>query len=362
MNLSLSIGQIIELVGGESPLNHSLIINNIASLETATNQDCAVVFDPEDGSVFAPLAQGVIERSHAGLIIASSPVVEGKNYLIVKDPLAALTMLFKHRAQQRKSRAAASVMTVTGAFVSPSVTIGQETEIAAGAVIEDGAVIGAHCSIGAQVFIGKDVQIGDHVLIHPGVKILDRTIIGSFCIIHPNAVIGSDGFGYRISRQGLLKIPHLGIVKIGNQVEIGANASIDRAAFDQTVIGDAVKIGNSVVISHNVKVGVGSVLLAHTVVAGSVVIGRGCQVGAQVAMKDHITVGDGCKVVSTSGVMRDLKPGEIVCGMPAVTFGDWKRMSVAAMRLPEMAKLAGELKPTLEKLNKKNWFQRMIGL
>lgn len=364
MKLALSLGQIGDTVGGSLPsaLDHSSIVHSIASLETATEHDLAVVFDPEDGSPFAPLVQEKIVQSAAGIILASRPVVAGKQYLIVADPLAALTTLTTYLYAQREAQASQPVMTPAGAWVSPTAICGEGTVVAAGVVIEDGAVIGKNCVIGAQVFIGKDVVIGDDVYLHPGVKILERTSIGSRCIIHANAVLGSDGFGYRITRRGLIKIPQIGTVTIGNYVEIGATATLDRAAFDATIIGDGVKIGNAVAISHNVIVGAGSAILAQTIVGGSVVIGRGCQIGAQVAIKDHISLGDGCRVVSTSGLLRDIKAGETVCGNPAVPFMDWKRMSVAATKLPEMMKVAAEVKPALEQWQKKSWLRSLIGM
>lgn len=364
MKLSLSLGQIRDMVGGtltHSP-DASFIIHNIVSLETATEHDLAVVFDPEDGSPFAPLAHEKIVHSAAGIILASRPIVEGKQYLIVADPLAALTILTTFLYAQREAQAQLPVMTSSGAWVSPTAVCGEGTVVSAGAVIEDGAVIGKNCHLGAQVFVGKDVVIGDHAFIYPGVKILERTIIGSHSIIHANAVLGSDGFGYRITQRGLLKIPQIGTVKIGNYVEIGAAATLDRAAFDTTIIGDGVKIGNAVAVSHNVVVGAGSVILAQTIVGGSVVIGRGCQIGAQVAIKDHLSLGDGCRVVSTSGLLRDIKAGETVCGNPAMPFMDWKRMSIAATKLPEMMKVAAEIKPALAQLQKKSWLRSLIGM
>lgn len=362
MKLNLTLGQIREMVGGESSLDHSFFVANICSLDQATEADVAIVFDPEEGSVFPPLAEGKIKSSRAGLIIASKPVVEGKQYLIVSDPLQALNQLVRTVQGRRNAQAQLPVMTVSGAFVSPSAQLGQGVEVGAGAVIEDGAQIGDACIIGAQVYIGKDVVIGRQALIHPGVKILEQVTIGDNVIIHPNAVLGSDGFGYRITRRGLLKIPHIGTVKVGHHVEIGAHTAIDRAAFDQTSLGDMVKIGNAVAISHNVTIGAGSVVLAHTVIAGSVVIGRGCQIGAQVTMRDHITLGDGCKVVSTSGLMKDVKAGAIVGGNPAMPFNDWKRIAAATTRLPEMARLAADLKPALERLNRKSWIRNLFGL
>jgi UDP-3-O-[3-hydroxymyristoyl] glucosamine N-acyltransferase len=137
---------------------------------------------------------------------------------------------------------------------------------------------------------------------------------------------------------GLRKVPHVGIVRIGKHVEIGANTTIDRSEFGETVVGDGVKIDNCVHIAHNVKIGPGSAILAHTGVAGSVEIGTGCQIGGQVAIKDHIKIGDGAKIVSKSAVMRDVAPKAVVCGIPSMPFSQWKRVMVVLARLPEYVK------------------------
>ncbi|MCK4517978.1 UDP-3-O-(3-hydroxymyristoyl)glucosamine N-acyltransferase [Candidatus Babeliales bacterium] len=218
------------------------------------------------------------------------------------------------------------------AIVEDNVSIG------AGAVIEDDAKIGYGATIGANVFVGQGAVVGCGVVLHPGVKILERSVVGDNTIIHSGAVIGSDGFGYRVMKTGLRKITHIGIVIIGKSVEIGANTTIDRAEFDQTVIGDGVKLDNQVHIAHNVKIGPHTAILAQTGIAGSTIIGAGCQIGGQVAIKDHLTIGNEVKIVSKSAVMKNLKDGEIVCGIPSMPFSQWKRMMVALARLPELLK------------------------
>ena len=155
--------------------------------------------------------------------------------------------------------------------------------------------------------------------------------------------IGSDGFGYKVTKAGMQKIPHTGVVTVGRGVEIGANCSIDRALFDATVIGDGVKIDNNVHVAHNVIIGSGSAILAQTGIAGSAVIGMGCQIGGQVAIKNNVRIGNFAKVVSKSGVLNDIKDGETVAGIPAIPFGQWKRFVVASQKLPEMIKLGKEL-------------------
>lgn len=356
MKLNLTLEQLELLLKGQAMLGPSFLVQNICSLESATESDVVVIFEPEDGSPFPALEKAIIEQSKAGLFIAKQEVVPGKRYLLVQDPLAALTQLAAFAEQQLFVNAQQPQLQ-NNYFVSSDVQLGVGVKIGAGAVIESGTVIGAGTSIGAQSFIGKQVVIGSGVLLHPGVKILDRCTIGDGTIIHAGAVIGSDGFGYRISKQGLRKIPQIGIVTIGRMVELGAGVMIDRAAFEATIIEDAVKIDNGVHIAHNVKVGAGTAILAQTGIAGSVRIGRGCQIGGQVAIKDHVTIGDGAKIVSKSAVMRNLEPGETVCGIPAMPFFEWKRISVAVTKLPELLKRAASLQSVVESYQKKSsWF------
>ena len=356
MKLNLDLERVELLVKGQATLGPSFLVQNICSLESATEFDVVVLFEPEDGSPFPQLEKKTIENSSAGLFIAKQEVVTGKRYLLVPDPLQALTQLVAY-AEQQLYLHVKSPEIQGNYFISPDANIAQGVTIGAGAVIEAGAEIGAGTTIGAQCFIGKQVVIGQAVVLHPGVRILDRCSVGDETIIHAGSVIGSDGFGYRISKQGLRKIPQIGVVIIGCMVELGAGVMIDRAAFDATIIGDAVKIDNGVHIAHNVMIGAGTAILAQTGIAGSVRIGRGCQIGGQVAIKDHVIIGDGAKIVSKSAVMRNLEAGEVVCGIPAMPFFEWKRVSVAITKLPEFLKRAATLQSVVESYNKKSsWF------
>ena len=168
--------------------------------------------------------------------------------------------------------------------------------------------------------------------------------MGDDSIINAGALIGSDGFGYRITKRGLQKIPHVGIVRIGRGVEVGGNASIDRAAFDATVIGDGVKLDNMVHIAHNVHIGAHTAILAQTAVAGSVRIGMGCLIGAHVVIKDHVTLGNKVRVVSKAGVMRDTPDNQTVAGVPAMPFLAWKRLTVFLANFQDFATPLAELK------------------
>lgn len=305
-------------------VDESFVVRRLSSLTNATQGDLAIVIDRGDASVFDAVSSDAIKKSSASVILMQQqPADDSKRYIVVKDALAAFEQLVRLFDLQVVSKYAPAV-------IDPS------SQVAATAVVGVGATVGAGCSISDQAYIGKSCIIGNNVLLHPGAKILDRCIIGNNVIIQAGAVIGSDGFGYQVTRQGLRKIPHVGIVRIGSYVEIGANCMIDRAAFDETVLEDGVKLDNGVHIAHNVKIGAGTAIIAQTGIAGSTVIGRGCQIGGQVAIRDHLTIGNGVKIVSKSAVLSDLKDGEVVCGIPAIPFGQWKRLTVSLAKVPEM--------------------------
>jgi UDP-3-O-[3-hydroxymyristoyl] glucosamine N-acyltransferase len=330
MQLNITVGQMKEIIKGDCSLDDSFLIYNVSSLESATSHDLAILMDRGDRSVFGAIAEDKIKNSKAALFLSKKAVVSGKQYFITEDPLGAYYKIL--------------------AFLKQNDAGIHET-----AVISEGASIGEQVTIGAHAFVGRDVVIGNNVIIHPGAKILDRCIVGDHTIIHSGAVVGSDGFGYSVTKMGLRKIPQVGIVRIGAYVEIGANACLDRATFDETVIGDGVKIDNFVHVSHNVNIGNHTAILAQTIVAGSVEIGAGCQIGGHVAIKDNVKIGNFVKIVSKSAVMRDIKDGQTVCGVPSVPFSDWKRISVILYKLPDIFKEFKKIKTALDKRKKGFW-------
>ena len=345
--INLTIKDLCSIVGGSSDLDSSLVIKKIFPIDSAGSSDLAVVFDPEERSVFEPLSLEKIKSSNAGIILASREFVLGKNYLLVEDTVKALEKLSDF-IYDVKSFTETNIHKTS--VVSESANLGNKVSVEEYAVIKNDVSIGDNSKISPHAFIGKNSKVGCNVVIHPGARILDRCIVGDNSIIHSGAIIGADGFGYRVMKTGLRKIPHIGIVRIGNNVEIGANTTIDRAAFDETVIDDGVKIDNNVQIAHNVKIGPHTAVLAQTAVAGSVTIGACCQIGGQVAIRDHIKIGNNVKIVSKSGVMRNLKDGDVVSGIPAIPFTSWKRLMVYMSKLPDLFKFFGEAKDYANKI------------
>ena len=224
--------------------------------------------------------------------------------------------------------------------------------IHATAIIDDTVIIGEGSRIGAGSYVGPNVKIGKNVTIYPNVTILDECTIGNHtviwsgtvvrerchvgndCIIHPNVTIGADGFGFRPDpEKGLVKIPQIGNVIIGNNVEIGANSSVDRGKFSSTVLGDGCKIDNLVQIAHNCKLGKFCIMAGNSGLAGSVTLGNGVIIGGSVSVKDHVTIGDGAMVGAGSGVAADVAAGKVVLGYPAIDARDTLKQWAILKRL-----------------------------
>ncbi len=235
---------------------------------------------------------------------------------------------------------------------SPDLPVFEE-EIHATAVVHASATIGKNCKIGANCYVGKNVVLGDDVVLYPNVTIFDETSIGngtviwsgtvirerseigSFCIFHLNVSIGGDGFGYCASEdgRGLVKIPHIGNVVIGNYVEIGSNSCVDRGKFSATQIGDGCKIDNLVQIAHNSVMGRSCIMAGHSGLAGSVTLGDGVIIGGSASIKDHVTVHSGAVVAGGSGVMSDVEAGKTVLGYPAQDSREMLKQWAALRRL-----------------------------
>ncbi len=218
------------------------------------------------------------------------------------------------------------------AHIHPSAHIGNNVQIDPGAVIEENAEIGDGSRIAANAVIGRGVVIGAGCYIGPGAA-LTHTLVGNLCIIHSGVRIGQDGFGFAMGAQGHLKVPQLGRVVIGNDVEIGANATIDRGAGPDTVIGNGCRIDNLVQIGHNVEMGMGCVIVAQVGISGSTKLGHFVVVGGQAGITGHLSLGDGAKVAAQAGVMKDMKPGDVVGGSPAVPMMEYHKQTVALSRL-----------------------------
>ena len=218
------------------------------------------------------------------------------------------------------------------AVIDPQAVLAEGCRVEAGAVIQAAARIGARCLIGANATIGPAVEIGEDTRVGAGVS-LSHCLIGSRVSIFPGVRIGQEGFGFALDPNGHVNVPQLGRVLIEDDVQIGANATIDRGSSSDTVIGQGCRIDNLVQIAHNARVGRGCVLVAQSGLAGSVTVGDFVLIGGQVGVTGHLTVGDGARIAGQSGVIRDIEPGGTYGGTPAVPIRQWHRQSAQLARL-----------------------------
>ncbi len=230
------------------------------------------------------------------------------------------------------------------AVIDPSATIHPSATIGPFCVIAQGASVAAHAHLVAQVYLGPHASVGQHSTLHPGVRVLDRCVIGDRCILHPGVCIGADGFGYRATDSGPAKVPHIGNVVLGNDVEVGANACIDRAKFSSTTIGHGTKIDNLVQIGHNCRIGRGCIICGHTGVAGSVILGDGVVLGGNVGIADNVEIGPGAMLTGNTSATNDLPGGGVYMGIPATPIREARRNYVAFRNL---AKSISEIKRRL---------------
>jgi UDP-3-O-[3-hydroxymyristoyl] glucosamine N-acyltransferase len=239
-----------------------------------------------------------------------------------------------------------------GAFVSPRARLGKGVAVAAGASVAAGATIGDRTVLHPGARVGEGARIGADCVLYPNAVVLERCVVGDRCILHAGAVIGADGFGYVWDGKAQRKIPQRGIVRLEDDVEIGANSAVDRATFGETVVGRGAKIDNLVQIGHNCVVSEHVILCAQVGLAGSARVGRRAVLAGQVGVNDHVTIGEGAVLTGQTGVTSDAPAGSVLSGVPEMPHRKWLRSSALFARLPELSRRLEELARRLERLEK----------
>jgi len=241
------------------------------------------------------------------------------------------------------------------AVIEPTAKVGTDVYIGPYTYIGDNCTVGDGCSLYPNVYIGDSTKLGDGCTLYPGVKVYHECVIGNNCIIHAGSVIGSDGFGFAPqSENEYMKIPQLGNVILEDQVEIGANVTIDRATMGSTFIRKGVKLDNLIQIGHNVEIGENTVMAAQTGIAGSTKIGRNCMFGGQVGISGHLKIASGTKIGAQSGLLGDVKEeNTAVIGSPAFDFRQFMKSYVIVRKLPEFKTKLDKVEKDVEALKKK---------
>lgn len=230
-------------------------------------------------------------------------------------------------------------------MISENVTYGEGLYLGAFCYIGKNVTIGNNVKIYPNSYIGDNVTVGNDCIFFAGVRIYSETVIGNNCTIHSGTIIGSDGFGFAPLEDGTFKkIPQIGNVIIGNDVEIGANTTIDRATLGSTFIRNGVKLDNHIQVAHNVDIDENTVIAAQTGIAGSTKIGKNCMIGGQVGIAGHLTIGNGVKIQAQSGIGKNLADNEVVQGSPALNYGDFAKSYVHFKNLPNIVSEINELK------------------
>lgn len=284
-----------------------------------------------------------LDTSKCSVLIVSEKLLRKDSYpqtiIAVEDAYLSFQILMNIYQEMQGRKTGIE----NGSSIDETAILGDDIYIGAFTYISEKVRIGDGSQIYPQVFIGKNVKIGKNCKIFSGVRIYDYCVIGDNCIVHSNTVVGSDGFGFQPTKDGYNKIPQLGNVVVEDNVEIGANCTIDRGTIGSTIIGKGTKIDNLIQIAHNVKIGQNNVIAAQAGIAGSTTIGDWNQIGGQVGIVGHINIGSQVKIQAQSGVNANAEDGEILYGSPAISAGDFRRNYVHFRNLTEIVKRINNL-------------------
>lgn len=329
--------QISEVLQGELIGNPDAEVYKLSKIEEGTQGAITFLSNPKYKSYLYTTQASVV-------IVGNDFVPEQKvipTLIKVPDPYLAFTQLLEYYNQFRLVSKKGIDKHVS---IAETATLGENVYIGAFTSIAENTKIGNDVKIYPNVTIGENVVIGDNCVIYSGANICSETILGKDCVIHSGVVLGADGFGFALQEDGSYKkIPQIGNVVVEDNVEIGANTTIDRATLGSTIVRKGTKIDNLVQIAHNVEIGQNTVIAAQTGIAGSSKIGQNCVIGGQVGIAGHISIGNGAKIQAQSGITRNVKDKEIIQGTPALGYMEFNKSYVVFRKLPELLKRVEQL-------------------
>ena len=339
--MQITLKEIALFLGGSIVGRDDIVIENIRPIEEAGPGDITFIANKK-------YLKQLKTTAASAILAAPQTSAEGKNLVLVPDPYAAFGRLlsFFYPLEHSRHGISKDAYIEEGASVSPEATVFPRAYISRGAKIAKGAVIYP------GVFIGSNASIGENSILYANVAVYWGSIIGKRVILHSGVVVGSDGFGFADPGRENSKIPQVGFVQIDDDVEIGANCTIDRATLGKTWIGRNVKIDNLVQIAHNVVIGENSVITAQVGVSGSTKLGKSVIIGGQAGIVGHINIGDNVMIAAGSGIHKEIEPGQIVAGFPQMPYRQWLKVEACRTKLPEMRKNLSELQRKIEILQK----------
>jgi UDP-3-O-[3-hydroxymyristoyl] glucosamine N-acyltransferase len=340
--MKLTACELAKIVSGELIGTADIVLTGVNSLSSAKENEISFLGN------LKYLQEALTTKAGAILVAFDTDVskFQGKNIIRVENPQYSYSIVLGLIEKERLEKIEIKVH--SSASISDSAIIGANSYIGQNVVIEKDVKIGSNAKIFPNVYIGKNVVIGNDCLIYPNVVIGEDTVIGDRVIIQPGAVIGGDGFGFANIAGKVHKIPQIGYVKIGNDVEIGANTAIDRATFDSTKIGSGTKIDNLVQIAHNVEIDENCIIVAQVGIAGSTHIGNNVTIGGQTGLVGHLKIGNNVIIASQSGISGNLEDGQQIGGNPMASLSQSIKIRALIRKLPEIYNDLRKIKKDLE--------------
>ncbi|MEM6820937.1 MAG: UDP-3-O-(3-hydroxymyristoyl)glucosamine N-acyltransferase [Verrucomicrobiota bacterium] len=342
---SLSLEEIASMVGGTLKGDASLIISGINDLENAEETDLSFL----GHSKYHKQAEST--KAGAILIAPEEKLKLPCSWIEVKNPSAAFAKVVEHFIP---NQAKWPPGVHTTACIDPEASVDPSAYVGPNAVIEANAKIGAETYIGANCYVGEDTVIGEQCHFYPQVTVRNRCKIANRVILHPGVVIGSDGFGYEFSGDHHKKIPQVGYVQLDDDVEIGANSTIDRGRFGRTWIKTGSKLDNLVMVAHNVSIGPHAIIVAQCGISGSSHLGAYVTVAGQSAVVGHVNITDQVTITAWTAVTKDIKEKGVYRGGPAKPIKESMRIEALTMRLPELYKKIRTLEEEVSQLREKS--------
>lgn len=342
--MTFTAQQIADFLKGEIVGNPDVEVDNFAKIEEGKPRTIAFLSNPK--------YTHYIYETKADIVLVNRDFTPDKpvsaTLIKVPDAYAALATLLELANSLAPVKKGIEEMS----FVSPSAKLGENVYVGAFAYIGEHVEIGRDAKIYPQAYIGDNVKIGNNVTIYAGVKIYHGCVIGDNCILHAGAVIGADGFGFSKQEGIYHKIPQIGNVVLEEEVEVGANTTIDRAVMGSTIIRKGVKLDNLIQIAHNCEIGRNTVMAAQVGIAGSAKLGEGCVLGGQVGIGGHITIGSHSQIGAQSGIISNTPEGSEVMGSPAYPVKNFFKSSIIIPKLPDMYRQLNALEKEIRELKK----------